>query len=82
MDIKAILKDIRNKEASLLIKDGAPPISSDGSKPSSVSRQTTHDKKDQSPASLKDKKWHIPWFPKSWETTLGKGIYNLHYAET
>lgn len=74
--VDEILMDLRNKEASISIKDGAQPSSIDGVLTASTSRRAQSSAAASSNSSYnKVTPWKIPEFPNSWKKVM-KGFYN------
>ena len=91
-DVEDILTDIREREASLVIKDHATNVTGDGVSGTRISRRaklnSTPNKKAPSKqfaggaagrgaSNVSDKKWWIPRFPDSWKKALGKAMFKM-----
>ena len=77
-DIAEILKDIRERDTSMQMKDGARELTGDGT--STRIRRTGADRGGDRRVSWKDQQspsWRIPRFPDSWRDAFGPKLFKV-----
>ena len=75
--IDTLLKDLRDRETSLHIKDSAYDDKSPRSARRMISGTNFSNNKYHNPNSTKPRGWYIPEFPESWEQSFGLKLFRL-----